>query len=175
MMLWRTIVSPVHRIVALTIPNVGALTQDPHLTIILSKEDINMAISPPLKELKIQVAENGFYRGFNNLVALVSKVIIALISYLVRRLSRTRRRSTRKDEELVLRPSQLLLYLERRVLHHCLPDNILIPRMGENKAWKRRRRTRVFEFFMVLHDIRRGHWNWYVRLCDRGTHVAYRW
>ncbi len=38
-----------------------------------------MAISPPLKELKIQVAENGFYRGFNNLVALVSKVIIALI------------------------------------------------------------------------------------------------
>ncbi len=76
-----------------------------------------MAISPPLKELKIQVAENGFYRGFNNLVALVSKVIIALISYLVRRLSRTRRRSTRKDEELVLRPSQLLLYLERRVLH----------------------------------------------------------
>ena len=38
-----------------------------------------MAISPPLKELNIGLAEDGFYKGFNNLVALVSKVIIALI------------------------------------------------------------------------------------------------
>ncbi|NKB75725.1 MAG: BCCT family transporter [Gammaproteobacteria bacterium] len=38
-----------------------------------------MAISPPLKELNIQLAESGFYRGFNNLVALASKIIIALI------------------------------------------------------------------------------------------------
>ena len=38
-----------------------------------------MAISPPLKELNIGVAEDGFYKGFNNLVALSSKIIIALI------------------------------------------------------------------------------------------------
>ena len=38
-----------------------------------------MAISPPLKELNIGLAEDGFYKGFNNLVALFSKVIIALI------------------------------------------------------------------------------------------------
>lgn len=38
-----------------------------------------MAISPPLKELKIGLADDGFYKGFNNLVALASKVIIALI------------------------------------------------------------------------------------------------
>jgi choline-glycine betaine transporter len=38
-----------------------------------------VAISPPLKELSIGVAEDGFYKGFNNLVALSSKIIIALI------------------------------------------------------------------------------------------------
>ena len=38
-----------------------------------------MAISPPLKELNIGLADEGFYKGFNNLVALISKVIIALI------------------------------------------------------------------------------------------------
>ena len=38
-----------------------------------------MAVSPPLKELNIGLAESGFYRGFNNLVALASKIIIALI------------------------------------------------------------------------------------------------
>ncbi|MEM7563281.1 MAG: BCCT family transporter, partial [Pseudomonadota bacterium] len=38
-----------------------------------------MATSPPLKELNIGIAEDGFYKGFNNLVALTSKIIIALI------------------------------------------------------------------------------------------------
>ena len=38
-----------------------------------------MNISPPLKELKIGIANSGFYQGFNHLVAMVSKVIIALI------------------------------------------------------------------------------------------------
>ncbi len=38
-----------------------------------------MAISPPLKELKIGLADQGFYKGFNNLVSLASKVIIAMI------------------------------------------------------------------------------------------------
>jgi len=38
-----------------------------------------VAVSPPLKELNIGLAEDGFYKGFNNLVALASKVIIALI------------------------------------------------------------------------------------------------
>ena len=38
-----------------------------------------MAISPPLKELNIGVSKDGFYSGFNSLVALASKLIIALI------------------------------------------------------------------------------------------------
>ena len=38
-----------------------------------------MALQPPLRELKIGLADSGFYQGFNNLVALTSKVIIALI------------------------------------------------------------------------------------------------
>ncbi len=38
-----------------------------------------MAIQPPLTELDIGLAETGFYRGFNNKVAIVSKVLIALI------------------------------------------------------------------------------------------------
>ena len=38
-----------------------------------------MPISPPLKELKIKLSKDGFYDGFNSLVALSSKIIIALI------------------------------------------------------------------------------------------------
>ncbi|MFT5663651.1 MAG: choline-glycine betaine transporter [Gammaproteobacteria bacterium] len=38
-----------------------------------------MAISPPLKELNIGLPKDGFYSGFNSLVALASKLIIALI------------------------------------------------------------------------------------------------
>ncbi len=38
-----------------------------------------MAIKPPLQELTIGLADAGFYKGFNKLVALVSKIIIALI------------------------------------------------------------------------------------------------
>ncbi len=38
-----------------------------------------MAIAPPLKELDINLADEGFYKGFNHLVALVSKVLIALV------------------------------------------------------------------------------------------------
>lgn len=129
-----------------------------------------MAISPPLKELKIQVAENGFYRGFNNLVALVSKVIIALIVIWCAAYPEHAGEVLGKMKNWSF--AHLNYYYTWSVAFYI--DNILIPRMGENKAWKRRRRTRVFEFFMVLHDIRRGHWNWYVRLCDRGTHVAYR-
>ena len=38
-----------------------------------------MPISPPLKELNIKLSKGGFYAGFNSLVALASKIIIALI------------------------------------------------------------------------------------------------
>jgi len=38
-----------------------------------------LPISPPLKELKIKLSKDGFYDGFNSLVALSSKIIIALI------------------------------------------------------------------------------------------------
>ncbi|MGB1255639.1 MAG: BCCT family transporter [Thiolinea sp.] len=38
-----------------------------------------MALSPPLKELNIGLAEDGFYKGFNNLVAIASKILIALV------------------------------------------------------------------------------------------------
>jgi len=38
-----------------------------------------MALQPPLKELNIGLAEGGFYKGFNNVVALASKIVIALI------------------------------------------------------------------------------------------------
>jgi choline-glycine betaine transporter len=38
-----------------------------------------LAISPPLKELNIGLSKDGFYAGFNSLVALASKLIIALI------------------------------------------------------------------------------------------------
>ena len=38
-----------------------------------------MPISPPLKELNIKLSKDGFYTGFNSLVALASKIIIALI------------------------------------------------------------------------------------------------
>ena len=38
-----------------------------------------MALNPPLKTLDISLASSGFYRGFNNTVALASKIIIALI------------------------------------------------------------------------------------------------
>ena len=38
-----------------------------------------MAISPPLKELNITLSKDGFYTGFNSLVTLGSKLIIALI------------------------------------------------------------------------------------------------
>ncbi len=38
-----------------------------------------MALQPPLTELDINTAESGFYQGFNNIVALASKILIALI------------------------------------------------------------------------------------------------
>lgn len=38
-----------------------------------------MALQPPLKELNIGLAEDGFYKGFNIKVALASKLIIALV------------------------------------------------------------------------------------------------
>jgi len=38
-----------------------------------------VAISPPLKELNIDLADGGFYKGFNHLVAMASKIIITLI------------------------------------------------------------------------------------------------
>ena len=38
-----------------------------------------MALQPPLKELSIGLAEDGFYKGFNNIVAIASKIIIALV------------------------------------------------------------------------------------------------
>ena len=38
-----------------------------------------MALQPPLKELSIGLAEDGFYKGFNSVVALASKIIIALV------------------------------------------------------------------------------------------------
>ena len=41
-----------------------------------------MSIKPPLTDLDIGFAEDGFYSGFNKVVALASKIIIALIMYL---------------------------------------------------------------------------------------------
>ncbi len=38
-----------------------------------------MAIQPPLTTLNIGLADSGFYKGFNNKVALASKILIALI------------------------------------------------------------------------------------------------
>ncbi len=38
-----------------------------------------MALQPPLTELDIGLSDSGFYKGFNHTVAVVSKVIIALI------------------------------------------------------------------------------------------------
>ena len=38
-----------------------------------------MTVSPPLTELDINLADSGFYKGFNNIVALASKILIALI------------------------------------------------------------------------------------------------
>ncbi len=38
-----------------------------------------MAIQPPLTDLDISLTDSGFYKGFNSLVALASKIIIALI------------------------------------------------------------------------------------------------
>jgi len=38
-----------------------------------------MAIAGPLKELKINTQDDGFYEGFNQIVALTSKILVALI------------------------------------------------------------------------------------------------
>ena len=38
-----------------------------------------MALPPPLKNLDIDFADDGFYAGFNKIVALASKIIIAFI------------------------------------------------------------------------------------------------
>jgi choline-glycine betaine transporter len=38
-----------------------------------------LPISPPLNELNIELSKGGFYTGFNSLVALASKIIIALV------------------------------------------------------------------------------------------------
>ena len=38
-----------------------------------------MAIQAPLRELPIATADSGFYTNFNKLVALASKIIIALL------------------------------------------------------------------------------------------------
>ena len=38
-----------------------------------------MALAPPVKEITIDVKESGFYQGFNQTVALTSKLLIALI------------------------------------------------------------------------------------------------
>ena len=38
-----------------------------------------MTVSSPLTELDINLADSGFYKGFNNIVALASKILIALI------------------------------------------------------------------------------------------------
>jgi choline-glycine betaine transporter len=43
------------------------------------KGESTLAISPPLKELNIALSKDGFYTGFNSLVTLGSKLIIALI------------------------------------------------------------------------------------------------
>ncbi len=40
-----------------------------------------MAIPPPLKELEIETADSGFYKDFNQVVALASKIGIALIVF----------------------------------------------------------------------------------------------
>ena len=34
-----------------------------------------MTVSPPLTELDINLADSGFYKGFNNIVALASKIL----------------------------------------------------------------------------------------------------
>lgn len=38
-----------------------------------------MSISPPVKELNIETQDSGFYKGFNQTIALISKLIVALI------------------------------------------------------------------------------------------------
>ena len=54
-----------------------------HQTNSLSKQTLKgedtLAILPPLKNLNIVLSKEGFYKGFNSLVALASKLIIALI------------------------------------------------------------------------------------------------
>ena len=41
--------------------------------------ELKMALPPPLKNLDIDFADDGFYAGFNKIVALASKIIIAFI------------------------------------------------------------------------------------------------
>ena len=43
------------------------------------QEELKMALPPPLKNLDIDFADDGFYAGFNKIVALASKIIIAFI------------------------------------------------------------------------------------------------
>lgn len=38
-----------------------------------------MPIRPPLKELKIKTHDKGFYKGFNRIVTITSKILVTLV------------------------------------------------------------------------------------------------
>jgi len=59
--------------------NKNELHQTNSLIYEIFKEENTLAISPPLKNLNIVLSKEGFYKGFNSLVALASKLVIALI------------------------------------------------------------------------------------------------
>ena len=59
--------------------NKNELHQTNSLVNQILKEENTLAISPPLKNLNIVLSKEGFYKGFNSLVALASKLVIALI------------------------------------------------------------------------------------------------
>ena len=59
--------------------NKNELHQTNSLIYQIFKEENTLAISPPLKNLNIVLSKEGFYKGFNSLVALASKLVIALI------------------------------------------------------------------------------------------------
>jgi len=97
-----------------------------------------MSIKPPLMDLEIETADSGFYAGFSKNVAVISKIIIALLVIWAVVFP-----DSECDQRVHLGKHRLLVRLDCSVLRNSLCRSCALANRRTHATWRGRRPSRI--------------------------------
>ena len=130
-----------------------------------------MPIEPPMTELPIKTATNGYYESFNKMVTVTGKAILAVLVIWALALPGQAASVLGAMQGFVMANfSVWYMIVMGGIFHHKLWFGA-VACIGAIAVVFPRRETRIFQLFMVLDDVLGRYRRWNADLCDSRADV----